>query len=782
MRRAPFLCAALAGILGIAFVDRGSWVLLAVLGGILLVATGLVSRDRLSAFGGLRGVCGLSLLALALGAWRHHERLGHSEAFPLAVALAEGKPIRIEGEGWVADTVVPNGRSVSTSVHLTSLVIGGRSLPCDQRLPAWIQRQETLPYGTRATFSGRLVPLAGASVPGGFDAREFYFRQSGALARLEIADGDAFTILPGRSGYALVRHARDLRAKLEAILLEGLPPASEPYARLIAAMTLGAREHSPEELEEHFRNSGTLHLFAVSGMHVGVVAGLLLGATLLVGIPRTQAVWLVIPLLLFYSVLTGLSPSAVRAATMLAVFLAGYGLREKPRLVNSLGFAALLLLLVDSQQLFLPGFQLSFTVLFFIATLASPISRTLAGPFIADPFLPKSLVRPLRRNCDRVSRALAASLAISLASWLGSAGLLAWHFQSLSPVGVVANVFMVPFAGIVIGAAFATFIAQGIGMGWLALLVNQLNVVITTVLVAFAQFFASLPGAYLHTGRENAPDRGEATLRLDLMGSRGESATLLTIPSAPGAKPLLWMIDTGGARTYRGSILPLLRSRGIHRLDALVLTHGDVGHLGAAPEVIAQFRPSMLFESSVDNRSPFHPEIAAVAAQVGVRTIAMDRGHLLRLGGSTLATVLHPSSQSPGRLADDRALVLKLSYAGGTILFTSDSGFNTEKSLLESGADLRADLWIRGQHLETPGALPAFVDAVSPSAVVSTDADFPVGERIPESLRQILAERDIALFELTERGIVSVEIDEANILVTPFDRQEEALRIERRKF
>ena len=125
-------------------------------------------------------------------------------------------------------------------------------------------------------------------------------------------------------------------------------------------MALGARESSPEELEELFRISGTLHLFAVSGMNVAIIAGLFLGFALLFRIPRHYAVIIVIPFVLFYALLTGLSPSAVRAAVMLSTFLAAYAAREKPRLLNSLGLAALIVLLYDSQQLFLPGFQLSF--------------------------------------------------------------------------------------------------------------------------------------------------------------------------------------------------------------------------------------------------------------------------------------------------------------------------------------------------------------------------------------------------------------------------------------
>src|SRR5690606_31799262 len=155
-------------------------------------------------------------------------------------------------------------RSVSTTVHLISLTIGSHEVPCDHRVPAWIQKMpESLSYGATIRFTGRLLPLEASGTPGGFDARAFYFRQSGSLARLEIREGDGLTILPGDRGSRMVGFAQRLRKDLEDALLRGVSLADEPYARLIAAMSLGARENSPEELEELFRQSGTMHLFAV---------------------------------------------------------------------------------------------------------------------------------------------------------------------------------------------------------------------------------------------------------------------------------------------------------------------------------------------------------------------------------------------------------------------------------------------------------------------------------------------------------------------------------------
>jgi ComEC/Rec2-related protein len=774
VRKAPLLSAAAAGGAGILLADRGQ-IAVALVAAALLVGLFAPLRKRWRALAVVLAGCGVALGFLA---WRHHSRLAQIRSFPLASSLADGAEVDIEGRGWIAAVPQSGERSILTTLHLDHLRIAGRDLPCDHRMPCWIQKPAAgLDYGAELRFSGRIRPLEGPVVSGGFDARNYFFRQSGSLGRLEIRDGDDLEILPGNKGSRLVGTAFRLRTRLEEALLLGVPPSQEPYARLVAAMALGAREHSPEELEEAFRISGTMHLFAVSGLNVAIVAGMLTWIAALMGIPKSRAVVAIIPVILFYAVLTGFSPSAVRAALMASVFLAGYAIREKPRLLNSLGFAAIALLAWDSQPLFLPGFQLSFAVLFFIAVMAPWLGSRIARPFLTDPFIPEPLIRPARRLADRLSRGIAALIAVSMASWLGSVGLLAWHFGSVALVGIVANLVMVPLASLVMGLAAASLAAYGLQMTWITLLANRLNVAAAFGLATLAQGFSSIPGATIHTGGDPRARQDSGALRLDVVGDRGESALLLEIPSQ-GRRPIRWMIDTGGNRTYPARVLPLLRHRAVNRIDTLLLTHGDEGHLGAAPLVLSQFRPSLLLESSLENRSPSHPAILEMATRLDIRRMEVEKGDRLQLG-NTFIQILHPSGSRPGRLADDRAIVLKISHGGHHVLLTSDSGFETERFLLETGADLRSDLWLRGQHRDGPSGLQAFVEAVQPRAVISSHSEFPASERIPAPLRRLLSERGIPLFEIEASGSVSAELSPKGIRVIPFSELGKALVIPR---
>lgn len=765
LRRNPLVPVCIAAMAGITVGDRSQ-------SAAVLIGTTLIGSTLSLVF--LRNKPSLSIaLATMIGfggfGGLHLRELNSIHSFPLASILEENRSVEISGTGWIRSRAMEGERSLSAILEIRSVELEDISLPCRHRVPVWIEQPSTgLQYGDTIRFSGRLHPLEEAAAPGGFDPKTFYYRHSGSLGRLEIRPGDRLERLPESAGSSFIAFSQNLRDRLEGALATGLRESDEPYARLIAAMSLGARENSPGELEEAFRRSGTMHIFAVSGLHVGIVGGLFLAVFLCLRVPKRYAVFAVIPLILFYAILTGLRPSAVRAAIMLCTLLAAFALRERPRLVNSLAFAGLLILACHTRQLFLPGFQLSFAVLLCIALFAEPVRTFLAHPWLSDPFIPKTLLRPAQRWKDHTVKAVTALLAISAVSWAGSVGLLTWHFHSFSPVGILANLFLVPLAGVVVTLAVASLASHGLHLTWMSALFNQLNVGTAVLLTGLAQFFASLPGAHQHSGDPSIQPPENALLSLDLMGEHGEAACLLAWRPEPSVAPSHWLIDSGGSRTFRSQLLPTLRSRGINRIDGVILSHGDVGHIGAVPEVLSHFRPGILLQSGAENRSPVFPRILSLSSSLGIPVREVDAHQRIRLEGSPTGqdltlTALAPLPRMAGRLADDRVLVLKLTVADWTLLFTSDAGFETEKALLASGIRLKSDVWIRGQHSETPSGLPGFVEAVDPKLVISSAAEFPSSEQISDSFREELEQRGAMLIPLDTNGVVTLTVDDRSI-------------------
>lgn len=779
LRKSPLLFAGFSAVLGIGLADARSFILLGAIPTLLLLFAWFLRRRARP----VAAVVCMCALAFGLFAWRQTERLRTISEFPLASALSPGKRMAISGQGWISAPIRRDGgegRSASSVIRLTSLRIGDHSIPCDQDVPCRFEVAPSgLVYGSELQFFGLLEGLEGAALPGAFDAKVFYFRRFGALARLNLREADECVLLPGPKGRWWMASAIALRGKMEHALRIGTTAAQEPYARVVAAMMLGARENAPEELEEAFRNSGTMHLFAVSGLHVAIVTAILAWVFATIGVPKQHAVLFIIPAVLFYALLTGLSPSALRAALMASVFLLGFAFFEKPRLLNSLGLAAILLLLIDPQQAFQVGFQLSFLAVLSIALLTPVLGGVLSKPFLSDSFLPERLIPPSQRLINRVTLVLAAALAVSIASWIGSAGPLAWHFQSLSPIGIVANVGMVPFASVIMGIAAASLGSYALHLTWLSIFANRLNAVAAFGLAGLAQFFAGLPGAAVYVGTEKMDPSQDLLMSADFVGIRGEAAALLEFPSLGGGNPFRMLVDTGGTRTYQGRLLPLLRSRGINRIDSILLTHGEEGHIGAADQILENFRPSVLVESPLPSRSPAQARLATLMEMLPVEKVTVERGDRLRLSKGAVAQILHPVAEDPGRLADDRALVFQLECGPWRLLFTSDSGFDTEMKLVQQGVNLRADVWIRGQHSETPSGSPAFVRAVSPQVVISSHSEFPLSERISEELRTLLVDLRIPLFETDSDGLVHVAIYRQRLRVGSWKRPGDAVELSR---
>jgi len=228
---------------------------------------------------------------------------------------------------------------------------------------------------------------------------------------------------------ALLRLAADCRQWIAGQLALGIEDAEMP--RISGDHGAGngrIRRHGPAGAVSP--NSGTLHVFAVAGFDVGLLAAI--GWTVLrcTGLRRGRATAVLIPLLFGYAFITGWVPSAARAAFMAAILLAGPLLDRQSRLLNSLGAAALILLACDSLQLFQVGFQLSFGVLAAIGIGARWLSRPVAPLTELDPFLPPALANWQQNLSVNIRRHCASLLTTSAAAWIGSAPLMVHHFHA----------------------------------------------------------------------------------------------------------------------------------------------------------------------------------------------------------------------------------------------------------------------------------------------------------------------------------------------------------------
>ena len=734
--RQPFIGIAIAAIIGIFVADQFAYPRFGLLltAGFAVIA--LLRRSSVATY----ILVASSFFAL------HSIRQTQSAAMRLERGLgAEAQAITAHGIVVNEPKVSERGTS-SFLLRLQSIERGGgHNVQSDATISArW---RGDVHYGDELQLFGVLQPTEGPRNPGEFDMRQYLARRD-VRHSLVVRYPENGRIVSRGHGSSIMRAAHASRDWMQTALARGLEDSPDLHG-LISGMVLGVRDDTPDEIEEQFQQTGTLHLFAVSGLNVAIVAQLLwtLGAVL--RIPRRPAIVLVIAGLFFYAAVTGLNTSSVRAALMAAVLLAGYFAGRKVLAGNSVAAAAVLILCFDTNQLFSIGFQLSFAVVIAIMVLADPLLNWMIRWCQPDPFLPRSLLRPIQRGWLALWQGLSRGASVSLAAWIGSLPFILPYFYLVTPISLIANLIVVPLAFFVLAVGLMSLLVAP-ALPWLALIFNNANWALASAILLSVDLLSRAPAGHFYV----EPPRWRRGLRFEM--------TALDV--AAGAAVHLrarrddWLYDTGGARHFKRMVRGYLRSRGVNRLDGMVLTHGDAAHIGGAIDVLRVFRPTEILDTAAPDRSNVHRTlIAHLEARGAVRQLCGE-GDEWRLSPHVAARVLFPPPGHHARAADDQALVAQLLVNDRwRVLLMSDSGEATERLLLASGVDLASDVVIKGQHHSGRSGSAAFLERVQPQLIVASSPDFPETERVKDDWAEMVRSRGIRLFRQNESGAVALK-------------------------
>jgi ComEC/Rec2-related protein len=552
-------------------------------------------------------------------------------------------------------------------------------------------------------------------------------------------------ILAPGSGFSVLRAAAHSREWMQRILSRDIENSPDVVG-LICGTALGLRHQARDDIEEPFQQTGTLHLFAVAGLHVGIVARLLWTVAMVLRLPRKTATALIIPLLFFYAAITGLHTASVRAAVMSALLLGGIFFDRKVLALNSLAAAAFLILLFDSNQLFTSGFQLSFAVVGTIVLLADPMFVRFGRVAAPDPFLPRALLSRAQRFRIKAGRKVTRGASVSLAAWIGSLPLIYWYFYLITPVSLVANLVVVPIAYFVLALAMLSLIVAPISSG-LSIIFNNANWLISHVVLGLVHFFALLPAGHLYLPRFT---ESHTPIMITVLDEGTGGAAHIR------ANGYDWLIDCGGERNYERTLKSLLHSRGVNRLQGILLTHGDAHHIGAALETIANFAPREIYDNPLEVRSSAQRRFRDAPGKPESRLLF--RGDWLLLGRDVHAEILYPPPNIKIRSADDAPLIAQLIINEQIrVLFESDAGAEAEVALLGNGDDLKSDILIKGQHHSGDSGTREFLDGVKPKLIIATSRESPVAEQITEEWSSEIARRGIKLFRQDRTGAVEIQ-------------------------
>jgi len=328
-------------------------------------------------------------------------------------------------------------------------------------------------YGQRILVRGKLKDPPLPSVPGTFNYRD-YLRNKKIFA---VFQADELQILgKGRinffSGIA-VKCRQSIRNTIQRTL-----PGDE--GRLLRGVMLGEKGCIPAYLKDMFISTGLAHTLVVSGLHVGLVASIVFFFFFrILRLPRKIVSVITIPFVVLYCFITGANPPAVRALVLSIVVLMGYVLEREPDMLNNLALAALIILIFNPLSLFDASFQLSF-----LATL---------GIVYLVPFFQKNFAKILPEW-------FASPLAVSVSAQIGVAPLIAYYFNKVSVIALLANLFVVPILGIILSIGLAASVA-GLFSIPVARFISLLNFVFLRYFISAIKFFSAFRFAFLNVPR-----------------------------------------------------------------------------------------------------------------------------------------------------------------------------------------------------------------------------------------------------------------------------------------
>jgi competence protein ComEC len=634
-------------------------------------------------------------------------------------------------------------------------------------------REELLPvgYGDIIRVTGKLFEPRGFNNPGGFDYPA-YLARSGIYYAAYAKSAQRIDVLTRGTG--IFRKIQDWREQIRQAFLSS---TSGPGSAILQAMVLGEEGGLTDEMRDQFMAAGVTHIISISGSHLGMVAVLCFGLirAMLFLIPerfyhrltlRTDpkniAAWLTLPLVIFYTLLAGGQMATVRSLIMISAGLFAILLNRENALMRALALAALFILIAGPQSIFDISFQLSFISVLVIGLVVSLWSEL--------RFTAKTRFQKLRNGALLL-------IIISLSAGIATGPLVAFYFNQVSFAGVVSNIIVVPFAGMVI-------VTLGVFSGILSLFFQHLPLsglvqLTADVFISAVSFFSRLPFAefhppaptllwlmlyavfslslFMHTrarlfARFKPFVSSSRIAKMPIIGMMlsgtclmlvlalsfiPEQHTRISFPDVgqgdcalielPGGKTIL--IDGGGSRNNRFDIgrrilAPWLWNKGIRRLDLVVLSHPHPDHMNGLIAILKKSKVDEVWESGMDAGLPGHDAFSEVIQdrKIRHRVVSADDAPVM-LGKATIS-VLHPRREFKAHdrrayaAENSRSLVVQVRSEGRSFLFTGDIGFEAEQDIIRRMPGLKADLIKIPHHGSRFSSSDTFVSQTRPNIAV----------------------------------------------------------------
>ncbi len=587
--------------------------------------------------------------------------------------------------------------------------------------------------------------------------------------------------------FSVFRVTSSLRQKLTQKIEDHFSSADRTVlsqeGAVVEALLLGERGRMEEATTLALQKSGLFHLIAISGAHIAIISYLLFGILKLFGTPKRPSYAVLIVLLLFYALLVEGRASVFRAAIMSLVFLVGKLLWKNSRLLNTISFSAFILLIANPFYLFDMGFELTFA-----ATLSIIL-----------------FFRAVQKYLPRLPLKISDLFALSLTAQLGVLPFLASSFNRVSISSLLLNLAAIPLTGVIMGLGFVflglsfvnSLLAQGMARAleflvrvflWIAHLFDPVAFfsyrIPTPPLPIILGYFIFLLLFLLRTKFKGQklltvtffalflvllvtypfPAQSSRSLRLTFLDV-GQGDCILV--EFPGRKKML--VDGGGVPDDsfdigENVVSPFLWSKGIKKIDYLVLTHAHPDHMNGLKAVARNFKVGRFWEAFSPPQSPAYEELKNSLGPAVLKE-RIFRGFDYQAGDVKMR-VLHPEEEKPfvHEAVNEKSIVLRLSSGETSFLLASDIGLGAESEMIEKNLLLQSQILKSPHHGSKSSSSELFLDKVQPQIVVVTVGRGNLygvpNQEVLDRYKKLRAR----ILRTDEEGAVEIAIDGKDIL------------------
>ncbi|WP_243386258.1 DNA internalization-related competence protein ComEC/Rec2 [Bacillus kexueae] len=596
------------------------------------------------------------------------------------------------------------------------------------------EKVSTIKAGHRCSMRGTIELPLNHTVENAFNYRD-YLQSKGIKAIFSVEEVKECTYTPN-----LLNRLENARASFKQVMEEHF---SDETVGFVLALTIGDRTLIEEEVKRAYQQLGIIHLLAISGLHVGIILSFFYFVFLRIGFTKEQ-VWLLLFLCLpLYCIFAGAAPSVVRSCLMAGVFLIAKWRKIEVSPLDCLSISLILIILFDREQVQQIGFQLSY-----IVTTALILSHSI-------------LLR-----CKSYIRML---MMVTLIAQLSSLPILLYYFYEFSWLSLVVNLFFVPLYVYVIlpltlfttvlifihlpfydffsqfldfiFSMSSSFVSRVSSWDWHTITIGAISLVelcllygifihvmvylekeekkIVTLFVTRILFCVLCLFAFrlFHPGEVTVLDVGQGDAIFIQEERRGNAYLIDTGGLLEFQSEETWQQRTNKFELGEDLLLPFLKSKGVGKLKALFLTHGDADHIGEAVTVLKRVDVEYLIISPYFGVGFEEEEVLRVAKERGTKIVIVKGGDSLSF--STSFKVLSPVQKMES--SNDNSLVLQADIGGLSWLFVGDLEQKGEEILMGKYPNLQVDVLKVGHHGSKTSTSKPFLQMINPNmAIISS--------------------------------------------------------------